>query len=55
VDYARELVERVRNIENDIPDKLMVFSPQIRVGFKVFHRAYLERETITFSQSSSQS
>ena len=43
-DYAKELVERVRNIENDIPDKLMVFSPQIRVGFKVFHRAYLERD-----------
>jgi len=43
-DYAKELVERVRNIENDTPDKLMVFSPQIRVGFKVFHRAYLERD-----------
>jgi len=43
-DYAKELVERVRNIENDIPDKLMVFNPQIRVGFKVFHRAYLERD-----------
>jgi hypothetical protein len=41
-DYAKELVEKIRNVENDIPDKLMVFSPQIRVGFKVFHRAYLE-------------
>ena len=43
-EYAKELVERIRNIENDIPDKLMVLSPQIRIGFKIFHRAYLERD-----------
>ena len=43
-DYTRELIERVQNVENDIPEKFMVFNPQIRLGFRLFHRAYLEAD-----------